>query len=361
MNVTGVVMAAGFGTRLRPSTQYCPKPLIPVGGVEPLFFALSKLHALGVRRAVVNAHYLPERVAEALERWAPLLPGLELRLSIEKNGILGTGGGLLKILREHPDFFQGAGMLVQNGDTLASFDLAPLVARPERSSFAVSYRAEHLAKYKPLWVGPQDEWVGIGPASPGPEAQAAHFLGVHYLSAVDLNKLTELAGELREIDLFNGIYRPLSDTGSRFNSRPYFQNAASSDFWFDMTNQEFLLEAQRHVLGLMLTLPDWGKLLEQRYPGIRETEPGIWVASARDLPRASYRRPVVLVESQSSGATHELGRLTLGPDACLICETGRFDSTSVGKEFRVSNAVVLVGLGSDQALPEKVCDEICVI
>ena len=82
-NVTGVVLAAGFGTRLRPSTEICPKPLIPVAGVEPLFFALKKLKSLGVKNVIVNAHYLPNKIQDALRDWAPLFTGMNLRLSIE--------------------------------------------------------------------------------------------------------------------------------------------------------------------------------------------------------------------------------------------------------------------------------------
>jgi NDP-sugar pyrophosphorylase family protein len=360
MNVTGVVMAAGFGTRLRPSTQRCPKPLIPVGGIEPLFFALSKLHALGIRRAVVNAHYLHSRISEALLRWTPLLPGMEMRISVEQPAILGTGGGLLKILQENEDFFRGYGMLVQNGDTLASFDLLPLVRDPARSTFAVSYLADHLSKYKPLWVGEEGEWVGIGPDAPAPRARAAHFLGVHFICAADIVRLAEQKHPVQEIDLFNGIYRPLCDAGSRFDSCAYF-GAHSNDFWFDMTNREFLLEAQRHVLDSLLTGDGWGKVLKWRYPGIKESSRGVWVASSRSMPANACFSPAVLVESDSSSSDRAVGRLLLGPHASIIHEHGRIESAPGEREFKISNSVVLVGQGTQETLPTEIRDEICVI
>src|SRR5689334_15099663 len=60
---TAMIMAAGLGKRMRPLTASRPKPLIEVGGKALLDHVLEKLHVAGVRRVVVNVHYL----ADALE------------------------------------------------------------------------------------------------------------------------------------------------------------------------------------------------------------------------------------------------------------------------------------------------------
>ena len=60
------VLAAGFGTRLRPLTTLKPKPLVPVCGVPMLSYALALCARHGLSPVVVNAHHL----ADQLRPWA---------------------------------------------------------------------------------------------------------------------------------------------------------------------------------------------------------------------------------------------------------------------------------------------------
>jgi len=90
---TAMIMAAGLGKRMRPLTATRPKPLIEVGGKALLDHVLEKLRIAGVKKVVVNVHYL----AEALE--AHLMSrdhGLEVVISDERALLLETGGGLVK-------------------------------------------------------------------------------------------------------------------------------------------------------------------------------------------------------------------------------------------------------------------------
>jgi MurNAc alpha-1-phosphate uridylyltransferase len=66
---TAMVMAAGLGKRMRPLTATRPKPLVEVAGKPLLDHALDRLRGAGIRRAVINVHYL----ADALEAPGPAL------------------------------------------------------------------------------------------------------------------------------------------------------------------------------------------------------------------------------------------------------------------------------------------------
>src|SRR5690349_24442282 len=92
---TAMIMAAGLGKRMRPLTATRPKPLIEVHGKALLDHVLEKLRAAGVRRVVVNVHYL----ADALEaHLASREHGLEVAISDERGRLMETGGGLIKAL-----------------------------------------------------------------------------------------------------------------------------------------------------------------------------------------------------------------------------------------------------------------------
>ncbi|MCH8169253.1 MAG: nucleotidyltransferase family protein [Proteobacteria bacterium] len=91
---TAMILAAGLGTRMRPLTETCPKPLLPLGGRPMIDLALDHAAAAGVRRAVVNLHYLGGMIRDHLAgREAP-----EILFSEEQPEILGTGGGIAQAL-----------------------------------------------------------------------------------------------------------------------------------------------------------------------------------------------------------------------------------------------------------------------
>jgi N-acetyl-alpha-D-muramate 1-phosphate uridylyltransferase len=90
---TAMIMAAGLGKRMRPLTATKPKPLIQVSGKALLDHVLDKLRVAGVKRIVVNVHYL----ADALEaHLATRAHGLDVAISDERKLLMETGGGLVK-------------------------------------------------------------------------------------------------------------------------------------------------------------------------------------------------------------------------------------------------------------------------
>ncbi len=91
---TAMVLAAGFGQRMRPLTDKMPKPLVKVAGKPLLDHVLDRLVDAGVTRAVVNVHYLAEQIERHLAgRVRP-----QITISDERGLLLDTGGGVVKAL-----------------------------------------------------------------------------------------------------------------------------------------------------------------------------------------------------------------------------------------------------------------------
>jgi MurNAc alpha-1-phosphate uridylyltransferase len=115
-----IVLAAGFGTRMRPLTDHLPKPLIAVAGITLLDRALDWLAASGVEQAIVNSHYK----AELLE--AHLAGRIHPHIAISREDtVLETGGGILQALP-----WLGQEMFIAvNGDVICLDGKTPALQR----------------------------------------------------------------------------------------------------------------------------------------------------------------------------------------------------------------------------------------
>lgn len=101
------ILAAGYGTRMRPLTDSVPKPLVTVAGQSLLERSLDQLQAAGVRDVMINTHYLAEKITARLSgRDRP-----RLHFSHEEK-LLDTGGGIKNALA----FFEGQPFYVLSGD-----------------------------------------------------------------------------------------------------------------------------------------------------------------------------------------------------------------------------------------------------
>lgn len=140
---TAFVLAAGFGTRMRPLTDHTPKPLVELNGKPLIDHVLDRLADAGVKRAVVNVHHLAEQIETHLAtRERP-----EIVISDERSQILDTGGGVAKALESLGDgcFF------VHNSDSVwvegAQATLEAMIARwdPEEMDALLLLAVAHNA------------------------------------------------------------------------------------------------------------------------------------------------------------------------------------------------------------------------
>ncbi len=120
------ILAAGFGTRLRPHTNDKPKPMVEVNGRSLIWRTLDKLRDAGISYVVVNAHYNAELLAQHMADYMAQHDGITIQISLEDE-ILDTGGGIVNALHYFDDapFYVIAGdNLWTDGDTFALERLA---------------------------------------------------------------------------------------------------------------------------------------------------------------------------------------------------------------------------------------------
>mgnify|MGYP000482321182 CR=1 FL=1 len=90
-----MILAAGLGSRMRPLTDNCPKPLLLVAGKPLIVHHIEQLVALGITEIIINHAYLGQMIEQALgdgSQW-----GCCIQYSPEKTP-LETGGGILQAL-----------------------------------------------------------------------------------------------------------------------------------------------------------------------------------------------------------------------------------------------------------------------
>jgi MurNAc alpha-1-phosphate uridylyltransferase len=115
-----MLLAAGRGERMRPLTDRCPKPLIPVRGLPLIAWHLRALSRAGFHDIVINLSWLGGMIRDALG--AGEAHGVHIRYSEEGEPPLETGGGIQRAL---PLLEPGPFLLV-NGDVFTDVDFARL-------------------------------------------------------------------------------------------------------------------------------------------------------------------------------------------------------------------------------------------
>lgn len=119
------IMAGGFGTRLRPLTDECPKPMLKVGDKPLLEHILQRCINQGFRRFFISTHYMPEQIHEHFgdgNRW-----GVSIQY-IHEEAPLGTGGAL-GLLKAHGITDP---VVMMNGDVLTKIDFREMLEQHDR-------------------------------------------------------------------------------------------------------------------------------------------------------------------------------------------------------------------------------------
>lgn len=116
IKMQAIILAGGFGTRLKSIICDTPKPMAKIDEKPFLFYLVSKLHQYKFKKIIFSVHHLKEKV---MEYFGTNFFGIEIEYAIE-NEPLGTGGAIMNSLNyisfDEPVF-------ILNGDSFFNIDL----------------------------------------------------------------------------------------------------------------------------------------------------------------------------------------------------------------------------------------------
>lgn len=131
-----IILAGGFGTRLRDVVTAVPKPLAPVAGRPFLAWLLDRLAAQGMRRCILATGYMADVIEREIgSQWA----GMDIVHSVESSP-LGTGGAI----RQAVSMLHGECAHVLNGDTWLVYSAAALEQSTLDSGAVIGIALAHV-------------------------------------------------------------------------------------------------------------------------------------------------------------------------------------------------------------------------
>jgi MurNAc alpha-1-phosphate uridylyltransferase len=105
-----MILAAGFGKRMRPLTEKIPKPLIKVGPKNLLERSIELIIKMGINELVINTHHLSKEIDNFIKN-----KSYEISITLTKEEeLLDTGGGILNATKK----FENNPFFVLNPDTI---------------------------------------------------------------------------------------------------------------------------------------------------------------------------------------------------------------------------------------------------
>ena len=177
-----VIMAGGMGTRLRPYTEDCPKPLLPVAGKPMLEHIIERAKLEGFSRFVIAIHYLGHMIEECFGDGERL--GVEIAY-LKENAPLGTAGAL-SLLNPKP----GLPFVVTNGDVITDIRYGELLDFHVRHAAAATMAVRIHEWQHPFGVV-QMQGVEIVGFEEKPVARTHINAGVYVLDPSVLNLLDD--------------------------------------------------------------------------------------------------------------------------------------------------------------------------
>ena len=228
-----IILAGGFGTRLRPAISDLPKSMADINGRPFLMYLFDRLIQYGTDHVILSVGYMHEHIAN---HFGSAYKNLQLSYAIEEQP-LGTGGAIKLALEQA----QSDNALVLNGDTLFMLDLRAFkdFHVNHKSSFSLALRqVDDTGRYGAVSIDGKGRITGFAEkqssGGPGYINAGVYLISKKYFLDFSLPELFSVEKDFLEKEYINGR----------------FYGFASSDYFIDIGIPEDYSRAQTEFRNL---------------------------------------------------------------------------------------------------------------
>lgn len=294
-----MVLAAGLGTRLRPYSSICPKPLFPVMG-EPLILKIIRnLRRSGFTRIVVNAYHLKEQVVDLL--------GAEQDVILQVEPIeLGTGGGLrmaLATLAPGP-------VLVTNADIYHDIDYRWVYEGHRSQNCGATLVLHDCPRFNKVTVSGQGNITSFKSVSGSADvSKVMAFTGIHVVETELLKRMPprqfysiidayisflDHGGIIKGLIAEDCFWRDIGTPADYLELHGYFLSGSCNENRLDRVHDGFKLGPCAHI-GKDVTLKEWGYIGANVHVGAGSHLERVVVWDGAKIPPRTIAKDAIIV------------------------------------------------------------------
>jgi len=310
-----MILAAGFGTRLRPLTNTVPKPMVPIMNRPILEHTIHLLRRHGILDITINLHHLPEIILDHFRDGQDF--GVQLHWSHEPE-ILGTAGGI----KQAKKFLDGETFIVINSDVVTDCDLSKVISfhKAQGSALTLVVReGDSPEQCDPIEVDEDDRIVHLVGAQAGHvtgEPIRVQFTGIQVMEPEIFDRIPENKFSGTTTDIFPGMLE---------DGLPLFAYWHPG-YWKDIGTIQSYLDVHKDLLD--------GRM-EDGLP-MKENNP----------PQGQIIPPVLLGQNCNIADTAKIGPYVVLGDNCTVADHAIiehsicWEGVTLGKNSHVKQSVL---------------------
>lgn len=297
-----VIMVGGMGTRLRPLTETCPKPILPVLDKPCLMYLIENIASAGISEIILACGYRYPQLAETIGDGSDI--GIDISYSFEDEP-LGTAGAIKKLEDRLGDTFVAA-----NGDVFSQIDVAEEIEEHflSKASITISLtEVNNPCEYGIARVN-EDGRISEFKEKPKPEEVFSNLInaGIYIME----KKVLDLVPDKGQYDLSKELVPKLMERGDKIQSYMY------TGPWLDVGRPSDLIGANQIAASMHFDSEDW---LKYKTSG------------------TSIRKPFYL--GRDSSITHSTSDSSIVLDGCKISKS-KLNGSLIMKDCRVESSVL---------------------
>ena len=238
-----IILAAGFGTRLRPLTDNTPKALVKCAGKCMIDHAIDYLESYGFDRIIINVHHFGEQIIDHIKSQHYKA---EIIISDERSALKDTGGALVAAL---PLMNEEESILIFNTDVITDLNLHELASAHESSDSSATLIVQERKSTRKLVFNAENHLIGwhnykteesIGNIENAPESSFFAFSGIHMIDRSLVERFAEIYGD-RPFPMIPAYLSCIDEV----NIQAF--KARKETVWLETGSQERLKEAEEWV------------------------------------------------------------------------------------------------------------------